>query len=80
MALEAADEPGKVNALVRITEENPARISLSLDASGNSQTGYFRTGIGYQNANMFNADHVFSAQYLTSPTVNAGVKGSHVAA
>lgn len=68
VALEAADAPGKVNALVRVTEENPSRVSLSLDNSGNSQTGYMRAGVGYQHANVFNADHVFSAQYLTSPT------------
>ena len=68
VSLESADEPGKVNAVVRVRDEDPKRVSLSLDSSGNSQTGYFRTGIGYQHANVFNADHVFSAQYITSPT------------
>lgn len=68
VALEAADEPGKVNALVRVTDEKPWRVSLSLDNSGNSQTGYGRVGLGYQHYNLFNADHVLSAQVQTSPT------------
>jgi len=68
VSLESSDEPGKVNAVVRLRDEEPKRLSFSLDSSGNSQTGYFRTGVGYQHANLFNADHVFNAQYITSPT------------
>jgi hemolysin activation/secretion protein len=50
-----------------VTDEKPARISLTLDNTGNAQTGQMRAGIGYQNANLFNTDQVFTAQYLTSP-------------
>jgi hemolysin activation/secretion protein len=68
VALEASDEPGKVDATIRVTEENPSRIGVWVDNTGNSSTGLFRTGISYQNANVFDRDHVLNAQYITSPS------------
>jgi hemolysin activation/secretion protein len=65
--LEPTDNVNQVDAVARVTDEKPARISLTLDNTGNAQTGQTRAGIGYQNANLFNTDQVFTAQYLTSP-------------
>ena len=61
---------GQVDAVVRVADERPNKISLTLDNTGTEQTGLFRLGIGYQNANMFNRDHVLNAQYVTAPNDN----------
>jgi hemolysin activation/secretion protein len=65
--LEPTDNVNQVDAVARVTDENPTRISITLDNTGNAQTGQMRAGLGYQNANVNNADQVFTAQYLTSP-------------
>ena len=67
LSLEAGDEEAKVDATIRVTDERPWRVSTFLDNTGNSQTGQFRAGAGYQHANLFNRDHVFNLQYVTSP-------------
>jgi hemolysin activation/secretion protein len=65
--LRGGTEEGQVDAVVRITEERPEKYSVSLDNTGTNQTGLFRIGFGYQHANVFNRDHVLSAQYVTAP-------------
>jgi len=68
VVLESTEDAGKVDAVVRVTDDNPQRVSLFLDNTGNSGTGYYRAGVGYQNANMRNQDEVLTAQVITSPT------------
>jgi hemolysin activation/secretion protein len=65
--LRSGVEEGQVDAVVRVSDERPNKLSLTLDNSGTQQTGLFRLGLGYQNANMWNRDHVLSAQYVTAP-------------
>jgi len=65
--LRSGTEEGQVDAVVRVADERPNKLSLTLDNTGTQQTGLFRLGLGYQNANMFNRDHVLSAQYVTAP-------------
>jgi len=65
--LRSGTEEGQVDAVVRVADERPNKISLSLDNTGTEQTGIFRVGVGYQNANMWNRDHVLNAQYVTAP-------------
>ncbi len=74
VALQAADDPGQVDATVRVTDENPSRISVFADNTGTPKTGNLRTGLGYQNANLFNGDDVINAQVLTSPGHASDVK------
>ena len=74
VALQAADDPGKVDASIRVQDESPSRYSVSLDNSGTPTTGNARLGAGYQNANVFNRDHVLNAQVLTSPGHFSDVK------
>jgi hemolysin activation/secretion protein len=74
VALQAADDPGQVDASVRVTDEKPSRISIFADNTGTPSTGNYRTGVGYQNANLFNGDDVINAQYLTSPGHASDVK------
>jgi len=74
VALQAADDPGQVDATVRVTDEKPSRISAFADNTGTPATGNLRTGLGYQNANLFNGDDVLSAQLITSPGHASDVK------
>jgi hemolysin activation/secretion protein len=66
--LEATGQPGLSDAVLRVADEKPTRISLSLDNTGTPQTGSLRAGIGYQNANVFDKDQVLTVQFLTAPT------------
>lgn len=62
----ASDE--QVDVTIKVADDKPWRGFLTLDNTGTSDTGYLRLGIGYQHSNVFNSDHVFTAQYVTSPT------------
>ena len=62
----ASDEQVDVN--IKVTDDKPWRGFLILDNTGTTDTGNYRLGIGFQHSNVFNSDHVFTAQYVTSPT------------
>lgn len=65
--LRSGVEEGQVDAVVRVADERPNKLSLTLDNTGTQQTGLFRIGFGYQNSNVLNRDHVLNAQYVTAP-------------
>ena len=65
--LRSGTEEGQVDAVMRVADERPNKLSFTLDNTGTQQTGIFRAGLGYQNANMFNRDHVLNAQFVTAP-------------
>jgi hemolysin activation/secretion protein len=65
--LRSGAEEGQVDAVVRVSDERPNKLSMTLDNTGTAQTGIFRLGFGYQNANVWNRDHVLNAQYVTAP-------------
>jgi len=58
----------QIDVNIKVTDEKPWRVILSLDNTGASETGYLRAGVGYQHSNLFNRDHSLNAQYITSPT------------
>jgi hemolysin activation/secretion protein len=64
---DAGDKPGIIDATVRVTDEDPRRLSVFVDNSGTRQSGKHRAGIGYQDANFLKRDHVLTAQFITSP-------------
>ena len=74
VALSAADEDGKVDARVNVTEQNPQRIYVTADDTGSGATGHIRMGVAYQNANLLGGDEVLTAAYTTSPDAPGGVK------
>ncbi len=74
MALQAAEDPGHVDATVRVTDEKPSRVSVFADNTGTPKTGNLRTGVGYQNANLFNGDDIVNAQVVGSPGHASDVK------
>lgn len=68
VTLKISDQPGKVNAEVKVDEDKPQRWILNLDNSGQgSTTGDYRVGVAWQHANLFDRDQVLSLQYTTSP-------------
>jgi hemolysin activation/secretion protein len=58
----------QVDVNVKVTDEKPWRVFLTADNTGTKETGYYRTGLGFQHSNLFNRDHTLTAQYVTSPT------------
>src|SRR5690606_29216538 len=65
--LRSAEREGEVDAVIRVADVDPLRYSVSLDNTGNENTGRTRVGFAFQHANLFNRDHVLTAQYLTTP-------------
>jgi hemolysin activation/secretion protein len=65
-------DPDGIDATIRVIDEKPQKYFLTLDNTGNEQTKDIRIGIGYQNYNLFNRDHRFSAQFITTPQYDLG--------
>jgi hemolysin activation/secretion protein len=66
--LQATEEAGKVDAVVRVTDDPPLRYTVFLDNTGNSETGEWRAGAGVMHANVADRDQILTAQAITSPT------------
>lgn len=67
VTLGAGEKSGEIVARVAVRDEKPWRITLGLDNTGNGQTGRSRASVTYRHANLFDRDHQFMAQYITSP-------------
>jgi hemolysin activation/secretion protein len=67
VVLRAGAGEGALDASVRVSDDRPWRWIATLDDSGNGDTGYMRLGLGFQHSNLFDRDHVLTAQYVTSP-------------
>ncbi len=61
------ERAGEVEATAQVSDNNPAKLFVSLDNTGNGDTGYQRLGVGFQYANLWDKDHVITLQYTTSP-------------
>lgn len=59
---------GEVDAVIRVADVEPMRYSVNLDNTGTKETGWLRTGLAFQHANLFDKDHVLTAQFITSPS------------
>lgn len=67
LALEPGPQPGDVEARITVSEMPASRWSLALDNTGNESTGRLRTSIGYQNAALWDLDHLLSLQVQLAP-------------
>ena len=67
VVLSLGGQENQVDADLKLAESDPLRVSLSLDNTGNRQTGSHRVGVTVQHANLWNRDHVASFAYQTSP-------------
>jgi hemolysin activation/secretion protein len=68
--LRSGQEEATVDAVLRVVDEKPNKHSVTVDNTGNSQTGKLRIGLGYQHANAFGHDDVLTLQYVTAPYSN----------
>lgn len=66
--LRGTEREDQIDAVIRVVDIDPKRWSTSFDNTGNENTGRARLGIAYQHANVLDRDHVFTAQFITSPT------------
>jgi hemolysin activation/secretion protein len=67
VVLRPAGEQGDVDVVVDVIDVNPLKAYMTLDNTGNRQTGDYRLGVGIQHANLFNRDHIGTFSYVTSP-------------
>lgn len=68
VVLAVGEEENTVDAKVNVQDSSPHKFFLTLDNTGNQNTGMYRTGIGYQHNNLFNRDHAATFNYSTSPS------------
>ena len=66
--LAAGANPGEIDANVEVEEESPIRFLLGLDDTGEPSTGDYRLTLGVQHLNLWDLDHIGTAQFQTSPT------------
>lgn len=74
VTLGVGQDAKKIDAKVAVTEDKPQRFFATLDNTGNPSSGRYRLGFAYQNANLFDLDHVLTMAYTTSPDKPEGVK------
>ena len=73
VSLSEGDKPGNIDATVTVNDNNPLRLITTLDNTGSSASGRWRTGVALQHANLFNRDQVGTFAYTTSPDSPSGV-------
>lgn len=61
---EAADE---TDAVVRVADVNPIEYAIVADNTGTDSSGRYRLGFAVHDANVFDLDHVLSAQVQIAP-------------
>jgi hemolysin activation/secretion protein len=67
MLFRPMESNNEIEALLRV-DDRPARKGfITLDNSGGSATGETRLALGFQDANLFNSDHVLTLQTILSP-------------
>ena len=67
VVLKAGEKDDEVDANVIVTDSAPGAWTLTADNTGSTETGRTRLGLAYRHANLFDLDHVGSAQFQTSP-------------
>jgi hemolysin activation/secretion protein len=67
VTLRASEQENQVDAVVGVEDSKPLRFYLSVDNTGDRQSGQARVGVGFQQANLWNRDDVLTAQYVTAP-------------
>jgi hemolysin activation/secretion protein len=74
VTLGVSADPDKVDATVKVEDNNPSKFILSLDNTGSDTSGKIRTGLAYQHANLFGRDQVLTMAYTTSPDKPKGTE------
>jgi len=66
LTLRGGATPEELAATLKMVDEKPWQIGVSLDDTGNDATGDLRLGFFFSHANLFNRDHLLTLQYKTS--------------
>jgi hemolysin activation/secretion protein len=74
VVLRSGEKEGELEALLRVADQPQRRFGVSLDNTGNRQTGDWRLGASFQHANLFDRDHVLNLQAITSPGHHSQVR------
>ena len=74
VTLGVSEEEGQVDVKVEVMEEDPERFYVTLDNTGTKASGKHRLGVSYQNANLWNKDHVLTLAYTTAVDPPGGMK------
>lgn len=74
VVLQPGRSAGEARAVVNVADQRVVRGWVGLDDTGNTRTGRWRANFGVQHANLFDLDHVASAQFQTSPTKPSRVR------
>jgi hemolysin activation/secretion protein len=74
LSLAPGERDEDIDAIVRVTDERPWKLGMTLDNTGTNQTGKRRLGLMFQHANLWNRDHILTYQYQTSPEKPDDVK------
>ncbi|MEV9001371.1 ShlB/FhaC/HecB family hemolysin secretion/activation protein, partial [Klebsiella pneumoniae] len=56
VTLTASESTNQIDAAITVKDDNPLRVMLNVDNSGNRDTGQWRTGVAMQHSNLFNRD------------------------
>ncbi|CAK0756928.1 ShlB/FhaC/HecB family hemolysin secretion/activation protein [Gammaproteobacteria bacterium] len=81
LEMQATEKDDLVDARIKVQDEKPWRIGLSLDNTGTPQSGRAHYGISFQHANIANLDQILNLQYTTSsdgPGVSIYGIGYHI--
>lgn len=68
VVLAVGEAENTVDAKINVQDSSPHKLFLTLDNTGNQNTGMYRTGVGYQHNNLFDRDHAATFNYSTSPS------------
>jgi hemolysin activation/secretion protein len=63
----AAEQPNQVKARVKVEDRDPQSIFIQLNNTGSDQDSELRLSIGYQHANLFDADQLLTLTFTTAP-------------
>lgn len=69
-----SESGGAIDARLQVEDLKTQFAFVSLNNTGNDETGNFRLTGGYQFSNLFNRDHNLSLSYTTSPSDFSAVK------
>lgn len=67
VTLRAGEAEDRVDAVMKVADDKLWKAGATVDNTGTPATGRWRVGASYQFANLFDRDHVLTAQYITSP-------------
>ena len=74
VALRPGENQNVVDATVEVVDIRLLKAFMTVDNTGNPQTGDYRLGVGVQHANLFNRDHIGTFNYITSPGKESQVR------